>query len=726
MSSKEKMWLMCPCGCEKYTEPEVTEHVERFHSEHLFQCRVSLGINHDDKCDRLFWKHCDIIRHIEQSETHNNFRRDYENLFTIEKNESDLFYLKPSSRGKLAQDRIILYPADLIEYRCKKCKTKKKFFSSFLHGSAIKHVQQMHPDHTHPETLIKFKCRVCYIDNFFDQEDFKEHVDREHRSKAESSQWCSFCPNKVPKSESSDHLKSHFNCLFKCATCKFGFEEYSEVKEHMKSVHKIEDDYRAFIELPKKRRFLRLFKCGVPDCARKFISHFEDLKPLQHMEKMHGYHDSPENHVINICRICEDRKNFDKLEELEDHIWSRHPTELFAQDSSEKVARELDEDIRIEKTREKYEQMVSELESRGAIQCFVCDDNLQKEDLKNHLKDKHPLESFRCVDCPQHFKTMDVHKMSGHLKSIHSFIKSKAEDFEYLTKDEHILLPQNLTYVKCQLCVPNKILVARDEEMLKSHILLNHNEVSPEEYISKTDRYFEFFCRICGKDNKMTNLATVHYHIENNHKWSHPNVATMSRDTPTKMSIKERLGVISKGDVTTDARRQIEKVRLEKRKRSRSSEKRKRRKSTDQSETRESSKKDERGRRRRKSKDENKAEETFISEGDDDSDTEWTKKRKSPRKVGKIEGPGNSGAGSVKDPQLQQNQDKKRETENSESSEKKDEQFVATSNGLLCTLCNITTTGQGPMNMHQHLQGKKHKQRLHVKLSKSSNASTKK
>jgi len=538
MSLKNKMWMMCPCGCKKYKEPEVIEHVERFHSEHLFQCRISLDSDPDYKCDTLYWKHCAIMSHIEGSETHQNFRCDHENLFKIEKSESDphacSLQLKPSSHGTLVQDNFIFYPVDLIEYRCKKCKTKKKFFSSFLHSSARKHVLKMHPDDTHPESLIKFKCRVCYLDNFPEKIDIQEHIDREHsnQSDAQSYRHCSFCPNKVPESELSDHLKSHYDCLFKCSKCKEGFEEYCEVKEHMQSVHYVdEDDLRAHIQLPKKRNFLRLFKCSVPDCERKFIWHSNTWRQLQvrHLKKIHGYHDSL-LHISYICRICEERESFDTQTDLDDHVESRHRSELFAQDSStdneydyerlllsqEKVARALDENFP-NKTRNE----TAFSENRGTTQCFVCDDVLETDNAKFHLQVKHPLESFSCANCS--FKTMDVRRMSDHVRKMNghlknSFKKSKAEDVEYLI--QFIRLPKNLTYVKCQLCFPNKTLVARDEKMLKSHVFLTHQNVSSKEIkdICKTDRYFKFFCRICGNEKQMPCLKDLLTHIKYEHK----------------------------------------------------------------------------------------------------------------------------------------------------------------------------------------------------------------
>jgi len=174
---------------------------------------------------------------------------------------------------------------------------------------------------------------------------------------------------------------------------------------------------------------------------------------------------------------------------------------------------------------------------KATTDCFVCDDVLKIGEVKVHLEYRHPKAQFECANCPIKFKNMDILKISEHLKRDHNFITPAADDVDFLIKTKLIWLPENLTYVQCQLCKPNKVLVARDQKLLRSHLQLTHKNVSREDlqHICKNNKYFKFFCRICRHYKKglhtksMTSLNALLGHIDIEHSYGTKHIQNNNR-----------------------------------------------------------------------------------------------------------------------------------------------------------------------------------------------------
>jgi len=131
---------------------------------------------------------------------------------------------------------------------------------------------------------------------------------------------CYFCEEPITDSGESQHLKTHYNWLFRCRVqegereCRMGFEDYNTAQEHVNYEHK--KDSRDMIRLPEEK-FLMVFKID----HKKFIGDVGVKNLSQHV------HGKREGDVLMYCRVCEDRQIFDSEDvgKLVAHIRKRHP-----------------------------------------------------------------------------------------------------------------------------------------------------------------------------------------------------------------------------------------------------------------------------------------------------------------------------------------------------------------------------------------------------------------
>ena len=151
---------------------------------------------------------------------------------------------------------------------------------------------------------------------------------------------CDFCPDSeglLELSEKIQHQAQHVPDMFSCAACcgKRKFPELEELVRHIHDLHSVTDGQMVLetILIPATKHGLKVFKCGVKNCEKRFVAQPESVL-ISHIVNSHGIYFvkvGKGKYILRLCRICGDEKTFSSEKELTEHISRDHPAEHFGE-----------------------------------------------------------------------------------------------------------------------------------------------------------------------------------------------------------------------------------------------------------------------------------------------------------------------------------------------------------------------------------------------------------